>query len=128
MPPIESSKRKQDAVYWPIAGVNEHGESYVGDPVALKVRWEYRNEQVVDPKGNVIGVQAVVVVDRVIAPESKMWLGKLSDLSDDQLDETNDEINQLMEVVYYNEVPDLKGRRKRRIVGLTRYMDALPRE
>ncbi len=121
MPSPESSDRKQKAVLWAATaatGFGDYGGHKVSDPIEIKVRWEERKRESVDANGNTIAVDATVVVDRVIGVGSIVWLGKKVDVASPPVN--------LKQVVAYQEVPDVKGRKIRRTVLLTRYSDELP--
>ncbi len=116
---IEFTSRRQDATLW-AAGTEstEIGRKKVLANVAIKVRWEDREQDALDASGETIRVDALAVVDRDVAIGSLMWLGKRADWST----ATGD----LKEVVTFSKVPNLKGTRFRRVVGLIRYSDDLP--
>ncbi|MHC4686853.1 MAG: hypothetical protein ACYTEW_21465 [Planctomycetota bacterium] len=118
MPTPESSDRKQKAVLWAATGFSDYGRHKVSDPVEIKVRWEERRREFTDANGNTIAVDASVVVDREVAVGSIMWLGKKADLATPPVN--------LKEVVGYGAIPDVKGRKIRRTVLLTRYSNELP--
>lgn len=123
MPSMETAFRRQFAVLWPKDGYDGHGEPTVGEPVELRVRWNNKQRLAYDAQGNPVAVDAVVIVDQEIEVGSSMWEGQLADwygtgsAGDD---------SGVMEVVTYNETPDIKNRFKRRTVGLTFYKDTLP--
>lgn len=124
MPPLVTRHRHEAAVLWP-AGIypDESGSPTVGNPIEIRVRWEERQQDVDDPLRGTIRLDAVVVVDREIAEGSRMWRGCLS-----AWPATNATVrdSELMEVVRYSETPDLKGRNRRRVVGLRRSRRNLP--
>ena len=116
MPAIEKSNRKQYAVLWatPISGsFDPFGESRIEDPIEIKVRWE-------DEKSEV-GRKATVYVFQEIAEGSVMWKGKLTDLPP-----APEKPRNLMQVVQYNETPDVKGRVNLRAVRLVLLGSQLP--
>jgi hypothetical protein len=125
MPPLETDDLVHKAVLWGRAGTDRYGRPKVGAPEELDVRWNWRRTEATDQAGNEVALDADVAVDRRIAPGSKMWRGELADwygtgsAGDD---------SELMEVVTYQEVDDVKGRETRRTVGLKRYEDKLPGE
>lgn len=128
MPAIEYVDTPQIAILWPCSGVDAYGKPQidVNNPIELSVRWERSNEEILDPDGNTIKLDASVVVDRKIRVGSLMWLGELDDWvgtgsGSGQLD------TELMEVVGYKNIPDLKGRTSWEEVGLIRYKNQLPR-
>ena len=118
MPAIESADRKQKAVLWAATGVDDYGEHKVSAAVEIRVRWEEKRREGVNPNGNTIAVEATVVVDRVIAIGSIMWLGKKADLADPPVN--------LKQVMGRGEIPDTKGRKTRRTVLLVRHSNELP--
>lgn len=116
---IESTSRRQDATLWP-AGTESTSISRkkVLANIAIKVRWEDKKQDALDASGETIKVDALAVVDRDIAIGSLMWLGKRANWTA----ATGD----LKEVVSFSKIPNLKGTRFRRVVGLIRYSDDLP--
>jgi hypothetical protein len=123
MPHHTQRNRPHDAVLWPAEGIDDYGAPKVGEPVELKVRWENRRTETTDAQGNVIALDATVVVDREIAAGSKMWKGTWDDWYG--VGSAGSDVG-LCEVVMSPEVPDIKGRNVRRVVGLRRFRDSLP--
>ena len=123
MPQPETSGRLQKAVLWERDGVDDYGQPTVGEGEELDVRWEFKEEDVLDPRGNPIRVDANAVVSQRIPVGSNMWLGSLNDWPGTGTPEPDDE---LMVVVAYQEVPDVRNRVSRRKVYLKRHRDALP--
>lgn len=116
---IESTSRRQDATLW-AAGTESTstGRKKVLANTAIKVRWEDREQDALNAVGETIRVDALAVVNRDIAIGSLMWLGKRANWTATTGD--------LKEVVTFSKVPNLKGTRFRRTVGLVRYSDDLP--
>ncbi len=121
MPQLETDCLFNNAVLW-MASANVfdgYGEHKVtATKVQLDVRWEERNTEAIDPQGNAIAVDALVVVDRKITIGSIMWKGCLVNVAVPPVN--------LYEVVTRNSVDDVKGRNTRRVVGLRRYSNELP--
>ena len=121
MPQLETDCLFNKAVLW-MADANVfdgYGEHKVtASKVQLSVRWEERNTEAIDPNGNTIAVDALVVVDRAITIGSIMWQGCIIDVAATPVN--------LYEVVTRNDVPDIKNRNTRRVVGLKRYSNELP--
>lgn len=116
MPAIELSNRRQTAVVWltPIGGsFNAYGESQIGEASEILVRWE-------DEKSEV-GKKATVYVSQEIPEGSVMWKGRLN-----QLPASPEKPKNLMQVVQYNEIPDVKGRSIQRVVRLVLLGSQLP--
>ena len=123
MPAPELDSRHQCAQLWRAVGVDDYSNVKVSEREELKVRWENKSIEVVDPRGIPIKVDAVVHSICEIETDSIMWLGKADDLPEDEI---NTDIPGLMQVVVYNYTPDIKGRVVRRTYGLVRYKDRLP--
>jgi hypothetical protein len=123
MPALETEGRLQKAVYWAKTGHSADGEATIAAPVELEVRWNNKQRVAINAQGTPVAVDAVVVVAQEIIVGSTMWLGELADwygtgsAGDD---------SGVMEVLTYNETPDLKKRNYRRTVGLVFYKDTLP--
>ena len=108
-------RRHQKAVLWPATGYDEYSEVEVSTGVEIDVRWEWGKRDGLDAQGNTITIEATVVVDREIAVGSKMWLGLLANYAAGET---------VLHVVNYKEVPDLKGRKYRRVVELSKLSSA----
>jgi hypothetical protein len=121
MPPIETMEMHQRAVLWEMSGYDTYGQPTVpSTPVEISVRWEWKHEEEKTTDKYEVLLDAIVVVDREIAEGSNMWLGTVSDwygtgsAGDD---------SEVLQVKFYNEVPDLKDRYIRRTVGLSFFRD-----
>jgi hypothetical protein len=121
MPPIETMEMHQRAVLWEMSGYDTYGQPTVSStPIEISVRWEWKHEEEKTTDKYEVLLDAIVVVDREIAEGSNMWLGTLSDwygtgsAGDD---------SEVLQVKFYNEVPDLKDRYIRRTVGLSFFRD-----
>lgn len=127
MPPIETAHRPQKALLWSVQGVNDRGNPTVdrGNPTELDVWWATGRTEALDPQGNTVAIDAAVVVDRHVPVGSAMWLGSEAEWLGSGTGSAG-EATEVMQVVTYNEAPDLKGRNYRRVVGLIRYGDSLP--
>ena len=79
---IINRMRKQDAVYWPFVSVNEFGVKAVGSPVAIRCRWEDRNEEFLDANGERQMSMAIVYVDRDAPVGGVLMLGTTADITD----------------------------------------------
>ena len=124
MPPPEEAHRHQDALLWVKVGVDGYGQEIVSAPIELKVRWEFTRRDILDPDGNRVTVDAMVVTNRVISIGSTMWLGTLEEW---QLGSGSGGLDdEVMQVVVYMQSPDVKNRSTRREVGLSKYRDTPP--
>jgi hypothetical protein len=121
MPAPESDYRFQTAQLWERVGTDEYGEPKVSERESLQVRWENKQRQMIGPNGQPVAVDATVIVTCDIANGSIMWLGCVDDLPDDEIPLSN-----LMEVVAFDNTPDVKGRVFRKVVGLKRFNNRLP--
>lgn len=127
MPPIEEDDCPDTAVLWP-AGLpyDTQGQPTIGAPVELAypngVRWCPSTSQVLDPKGNLISLDATVVVLQDIPIGSHMWLGCLDDWAGSGGGVQDD---QLMVVKTFTRTPMFEGDKGwdlyRRTVGLMRF-------
>lgn len=122
MPDIETIERNQDAVYWAWSGKDIQGTPTVSTGIALRVRWEEKQSQMLDSQGRTISVDAQVVVNREVLVESIMWLGKLGALSGTPPTPTS----KIFQIAAYDRVPDIDNSYTRRTVGLRRYHDTMP--
>lgn len=124
MPSIERRERFQKAVLWEKTdGFDDYGRPRVSSPVQIHVRWKYVRKQSVNKEGVPIAVDATVVVDRYIPEGSILWLGELIDWVGTG---SNDNENQLMEVLTFHNTPDIRNRHTRRTVDLAFYKSVLP--
>ncbi len=98
--------RKQTAVYWPFVSINEFGVKVVGDPVVIKCRWEAKNVEFLDPKGEIQMSNAVVYVDRDTAIGGILMLGTASDITDTVNIKENDGA---WEIRRFDDLPNLKA-------------------
>jgi hypothetical protein len=79
VPPLETTELDQKAVLMPYLRNDRYGNSIVGPAIEIDVKWNYAQRQALDPNGNVIALEATVIVDRKISLGSRMWLGELAD-------------------------------------------------
>jgi len=119
--PMETSDLHQLAVYWTANGYDDYGEPKIDAAVEISTRWEIGNFEALDPQGNTISVDALVVVDREIPIGSILWLGDLADLPADPANYVD-----LRQVVSTSYVPDVKNRATRRTVGVIRHNNEIP--
>ena len=118
MPELATACLTQDAVLYALAGVDDYGHHTVSSTgVAIKLRWETKQVEVIDAQGNTTMLESVAFVDRVIAIGSNIWLGKLADVPSP--------VTNLRQVVTYSEIPDTKGRNPRRMVGMMKSSNEL---
>jgi len=116
---LETASLKQKATLWP-AGTDStsSGQKKVTAAVELDVRWEDKEEDALDSRGEVIRIDATAIVKQDIEVGSLMWLGRKRDWSAS--------VGNLREVVSFSKIPTIKGGRFRRVAGLRRFSDTLP--
>lgn len=122
MPFPEQDYRFQKAQIWQRKGDDPYGNPIIGDRQELTVRWEDKQLEMIDPQGQPIRIDALVIHVCSIEVGSIMWRGCQADLPDDEVPTVG-----LMEVVALDDIPDVKGRAFRKTAGLKRYNDKLPR-
>ena len=116
MPSIEKADLKQTAVLW-LANVetpDSFGNPTVASPIEVRVRWE-------SSKGEANRRKVTAYVDREITHGSVLWLGTVATLP-----VSPQPYKDLMQVVGYSEIPNVKGRSPRRSVDLVLLGTSLP--
>jgi hypothetical protein len=102
---IISRMRKQDAVYWPRTGTDRFGKPVLGEPIAVKCRWE---EKGVLYNFGKAGEQAVsnaeIYVDQELDEGGYIWKGLLENAPESPLETKN-----VYEVRKFNELPNLRN-------------------
>ena len=131
MPSMETSYRRQKALLWAANGFDLNGlPARATVYVELDVRWNNNRTKSMDNLGNVIALDALVVVDRDVAVGSVMWEGSAHDLAE-ALPGTGSSTadvptSGLFEVKTFKKTNDIKGRAIRRTCGLQRIGDFMP--
>jgi len=104
--------RRQNAIYWPPAGVDGFGHKTFGPLVELiftkptgnhRVRWKDRTEEFLDATGTIQRSNAVVHVPRLpgggeVEVGGFLWLGVRNDLTDEQVPQNNPEAFEIRRV------------------------------
>ena len=130
MPPPETFERNQTALYFAFQSPNEYNEPRVSSPVELAVRWEYKQSSMLSPTGNPVAVDAQVVVAEDVALNSLMWLGGEAEWYGGEPGTSSGsagEATELMQIVAFDYIVDLKGREVRRTLGLVFFRDKMPK-
>lgn len=122
MPAPEDNGRHQTAVLWRFLRFDRYGEPLVGAPEEVTVRWNWVRRDAKDSKGNLIPVEADVVVNSDIPIYSRMWLGELDDLVGTGTGTSPDA--DWLYVATFEKTPDVKGRKVFRSVALSRFRDS----
>ena len=121
MPVIEVMNLFRKAVLWTKSGVNDYGVATVEiDPIEINSRWETAPTESGASDNEVQSSQSSVIVDRDIEVGSVIWLGTLADLPAPE--------SQLMQVMSFTKVPDIKCRKFHRSVMVKRFTDSLPQQ
>jgi|GEM_PF-1575273 len=111
---ILKTMRKQDAVYWGSPSPDGLGGSTTDKPIALKVRWEDREEEFTTTLGTEIS-KSIVYVPNIaggvkeegaeLEIQGYLKLGTLADLKDSDLPKDNG----ALKIRGYAKLPTLKG-------------------
>lgn len=116
---LETDDLKQFAVFWLASpNVDKWGKKQVRTPKEIPVRWEWGlklNQVATEASEKMI---ATVYVDREITIGSILWKGRKANLPSTLTD--------LVQVLDYKEIPDIKGLSPRRLVMVGLYSDTLP--
>lgn len=112
--------RKQKAVLLMNSGsLNDFGEPTLDAAVEIDVRWENKAGETLNAGNDRVATEAKVVVDQDITIGSILWRGELADFSATTSTD-------FKEVVGVSKIPDIKGRKYRRVVTLMKHSDRLP--
>jgi hypothetical protein len=120
MPPLETMDRYQTAVLWRRGDDTDTGESDKGEPTEITVRWVTGRKETTDRKGNVIALDAEVILAETVQIGDELWKGTLEEWYGTGSAGNNDEV---MRVATYEEVPDIKNRNVQYVAGLQWFKD-----
>lgn len=124
MPPLETMDMYDRAVLMEFVRQDDDGQIIAREAEEIDCRWEDGQSEAIDPQGNVIRIDATVVVDRFVPVDSILWKGEAVDWYGTGSGGGSDP--ELMRVVRSPHVPDLKGRHVRRALLLQRYRGTKP--
>jgi len=96
--------RKQDAVWWSRSGVDRYGDPSFSTGVAIKCRWEDKDQLVTNIQGEEISVNGTVVVDRVMRTGDILWLGASGSAD---LDNPRNNVS-YNEIIMFNSTPNFR--------------------
>jgi hypothetical protein len=120
MPYPETDYRFQNAVIWDKVDIDEYNNPIVAAARNICMRWEDTEQETINSKGDPIKLVALVITAEELVIGSILWKGKLASLP------ATTELTDLLQVITYWGVPDVKNRVSRRTYGLQRYTDELP--
>jgi len=126
MPPLETMDRNQHAVLWQRKTLNGRPASTrLGKPLVnaaqdVMVQWDDSYTQNRSAKDNKVQADGTIFWNAAVAIGSMFWLGTVATLPGDGT------AVELLEVVYVNITPDLKGRVQSYEYGVRRFTDQIP--
>jgi hypothetical protein len=82
----------QTAVYWGNPRNGGYGKTIFDDPVEISVRWDVKNELIMDADGNQVVSNAEILVTQDLEIGGFLYLGSLDDLSSDPADPLEEEV------------------------------------
>ena len=104
---IITKMRRQTAVYWSFASIDQFGQKSFADAVIISCRWEDVSEEFLDVNGAVRMSLAKVYVDRDMALGGVLMLGALADITDEENPKGN---IGAWEIRRFEKLPDLKAK------------------
>lgn len=109
----------QPGVLWLFTGKpDDFGRPRVLQPKEIKCRWELGSQVIDSPLANTERIVGRVFVDRYVPVQSLLAQGDISIVQNPPY--------QLMKVLDYSEISDVKGKEPRRFVLVGAWDDALP--
>jgi len=103
---------KMTCVYWPPGGedsgghdFDDYGKPLYADSVELKCRWEDKAIEFISSTGTAEVSKSVVFVESDVRPGGVLFLGSLTDLTDEDVPKNNDGA---WEIKQFNKVPNLR--------------------
>ena len=127
MPAPERSELLQNAVLWTFLGMVD-GEPLLAPPVELTyptgLRFDTVRVDTKDSKGQKITLDGTAIVNQQIPVNSLLWIGTLADWYGSGSITVPD--SEVMQVVKYDETPDLKNREATKTIGLMRWRGKAP--
>lgn len=110
---VETTELNAYAVIWPFTGRStSDGSEVLDSPREIRVREERNRRNSVAADATRKTVDATLYVAEEVVLGSQVWIGRLADLPDPLVD--------LLVVVGYDRVPDLKNNKVRRTILLSR--------
>lgn len=113
-----SRRRYQYIVYWEANGFDTQGEVTVKAPVELLVRIEKVLSETLDSEGNKIASSMQMNVPQTIVNGSLIWIGRLKNVADPP--------NELLQVIGYDEIPNIRARKFDRWIDVMKHSNKDP--
>lgn len=113
---LATSMLNQTAVYWANPTADGFGGRTFDNPVAISVRWERRQQLIIDQAGQEVTSTAIVYVGQDIELGGYLFLGTIADLS--STTENPQEVDDAREIRRYDKTPDVSGTRFTRTAWL----------
>ena len=107
---LETGDLRQYAVLWSMSSYDDNGRPVLGVAAEIMVRAESYLSEVLTNGSTPVVADIILAVDQDIAIGSQVRLGQLVDVPATP--------NELLEVIDFTKVPDLKARHFRRTVAL----------
>lgn len=119
MPSPETFQRKQTVTVWDLLGYDQFSQVVTDVPREILVRWERTFYQAKDAKGKLITIDAKMVVAEDVTIGSLVYPGTLEEWYG--TGSAGDETELLTVVAQLEDALDIKGRKRRRVVGMSRH-------
>lgn len=124
MPRPDNAMMPHRAVLWRKAGADESGNTVLSAPEEIRLRWNKKRTEALQPDGTRISVDATVRTRVDLVVGDQLWLAP--DPALDALEQwygtgSGGHDNEVMEVVGFNWTSDVKGRNVERLSGLNKY-------
>lgn len=118
MPPFEEMDQHDTAVYWAFSYTDEMGEVITAAPVEITCRWIEQHTEALDPMGNKVALDGMVITNETLLIGSIMRFGTLADFVGTG---TNSQDDKVFMVAMMNRVPSICGKYNYRSYGLVKY-------
>jgi len=103
---IATKVMKQKAVYWAPSAPDDFGKPQYESPEEIDCRWEDSIEEFIGPNGDREMSRAKLIVNQDLLVKGYLWLGELTDLTDEDVPENN---SGAWEIRAFLKTPNFKG-------------------
>lgn len=104
------------AVVWPFTRHDKDGQPRVANtPFEVNTHWDQAQVELIGDDATPVAINVTAMIDRDVTKGSLIWLGELEDVPE------NNKPVPLMEIVSFEKIPDVKGRKFQRTVMLRRF-------